>query len=137
MLPRPAALALVLLVAACGGSDSGSGDEPPPPSGPSAVLQPASGTTVARLVSAVVTGAPAGVTAVQLRGGGFVQADPTPLPGPSAAGALTADVAYGEVLCDGRAAPVAVLLTTPSGVVEAPVADDALLAGLRAAECAR
>ena len=137
MLPRCAALLLLAVLTGCGGGGAPTqGGGPAAPSGPMAVLQPAEGTQVARRVGVAVAGAPAGVTAVQLRGGGFVQADPLPLAAPSPAGDLVAEAAYGPVLCEGRAAPVVVLLTTPGGVVEVPVPADDLLAGLRAAECA-
>lgn len=111
--------------AACGGSGAPL----------SASLSPAAGTTVERLVSVSLTADPAPeVTSVQLRGAGFVQVPPTPVSG--VADGTSFDLAYGEVLCAGTPAPTVVLVGTPSGVQEVPVADDGLLLGLRAAECA-
>jgi hypothetical protein len=122
---RRLCLPLLLLLAACGSTDD--------LAGPTARLEPAWGTEVARRVSVVLTGG-LQVTSVRLRGGGFVQVPAQPASGTTP---LTLDLAYGPVLCAGRAAPTAIEVGTPDGEVVVPVEQDQVLPALRAAECAQ
>ena len=120
-------LPLLVLLAACGGGASDG------PAGPTARLEPATGTDIARRVSVVLTG-DVTVTSVRLRGGGFAQVEAQPVSGRAP---TTLPLAYGPVLCAGRAAPTVVELGTPDGELLLTVEDDQVLPSLRAAECAR
>ena len=120
---------MLVLVAACGGGAAA-------PPALSAVLEPAQGARVLRVVL-TAAGSPVTVRGLQVRGGGFVQVPTSLQDGVVAAGSQAGFVvAYGTALCEGRPAPVAVLVDTPGGRREVQVPGDGVLAGLRARECA-
>lgn len=139
---RPPLVLLTILVAvlpamtACGAEDRPAAAPPPPVVG---TLEPAVGSGGGRLVQVRLTSTlELAVRSVRLQGAGFVQVPAQPATGTLAPGTdLVLPLEYGPVLCDGRAAPTVVVLETTQGAYQAPVDDDALLPGLRAAECAQ
>ena len=124
--------ALLLLLAACGGPAA---PAVPPPALTASLAPGADGSRELAVVLEAGS-APVDLTALQLRGGGFAQAPPSPVATTLAAGSsATLPLPYGPVLCAGRPAPVAVVADTSAGRLDLPVADPALLAERRAAEC--
>ncbi len=126
-------LAAALALAACGRQT------PAAAPGPTVTLEQSRDNENRHLLQVVVTAgtAPVMVRGLQLRGGGFVQVPPTPRDDVVEAGTRTAfPIPYGEALCEGRPAPVVMLVDTPAGRLEVEVADDTLLPRLRARECA-
>lgn len=126
-------LAAALALAACG-------RQPPAAApGPTVSLEQSSDNEARHLLQVDVTAGsgPVTVRGLQLRGGGFVQVAPTPRNDVVQAGTRSAfAIPYGVALCEGRPAPVVMLVDTPSGRLEVEVADDRLLPRLRARECA-
>lgn len=134
-VPRPLRLAAIvpaLLLAAC----SGAAEVAEPATGQlSARIEGADG-AVLRVVLRNDGPSPVSVRTLQLRGGGFVQVPPAASTAVLVPGVeVVQDVAVGPVLCDGRPAPVAVVLEGADGPVDLPVADDAVLPALRADQC--
>lgn len=126
-------LAAALVLAACGRN------APAAAPGPTVSLEQSSDNEARHLLQVDVTAgtAPVTVRGLQLRGGGFVQVAPTARNDVVQAGTRSAfAIPYGVALCEGRPAPVVMLVDTPAGRLEVEVADDRLLPRLRARECA-
>lgn len=134
---RRTALPALLLVAGCGGAAVPAVPSTAPLSATLA-RSPAAGDRRLQVELRNASAAPVRVLRLQLRGGGFVQVPPSEQDAVVAAGGtLTVPLAYGQPLCEGRPAPVAVVVATGDGPLDVPVPGDALLADLRAQECAR
>ncbi len=132
---RAPLLGSLLLVAGCAAGPRPAGPAPLVPL--QAVLRP--GPDAHALQVTLTAGrADVALRGLQLRGGGFVQVPPTVVEEVVPAGGTRSyALPHGPALCEGRPAPVAVVVTLPGGVVDvAPGGADPLPA-LRAAGCAR